>query len=192
MMFTISCKKHNPVVNPDPVNAYQKSDFPLAVGNWWRYRKIDVLASYIDTLVLTVISSSTVGKSNIYLCYIQENGMNVDTANFVTNDTVISYKAKSDYSYFGDFTLVMPFTVNTIWGSALDSSKVISYTDSVHVLNNYYNTFFIKRVASSFEYSEVQTITIAKGIGIVMQNLNIYIGGPYQNQNLKLIDYHLQ
>ncbi len=174
---------------------FNSTDFPISVGSWWKYKHIDFLGNTTDTMLLSVISSKSSGSLKEYVCIVEEYGQTVDTAILSVNDSLIKYKGFDlGYSYFGNFLLKIPFTPVSEWRniSAGDSTKVISYTEKVNVLDKFYNIFFLKRTASGPGYSLVQTISVAKGVGIVEHNLSIFIGGPVQHQNLKLIDYELR
>ncbi|MEO6833560.1 MAG: hypothetical protein ABI169_15235 [Chitinophagaceae bacterium] len=167
----------------------------MSVGNWWRYRHVDMLSNTIDTIILKVVSVDTPKFSDTYKCYVYEFSQIVDSAILIVSDSLISYSsANTDYSYFGDFALKLPFSQSSHWlnGSYFDSTRVISYTSSRMVLGKPYNVFFLKRVATSPGFSEVQTLSIAKDIGIVETSVDIFNGYPVQQQDLQLIDYQLK
>jgi len=174
---------------------FNSTDFPISVGSWWKYKHIDFLANTTDTMLLRVISSKSSGSLKEYICIIEEYGQTVDTAIVSICDSLIIYKGVDlGYSYFGNFLLKIPFSVASEWRnpSAGDSTKVVSYTEKVNILDKFYNIYFLKRTAMGPGYSIVQTISVAKGIGIVEHNLSFFNGGPVQHQNLKLINYELK
>lgn len=174
---------------------FNSIDFPISVGSWWKYKHIDFLGNTTDTMLLKVISSNSIGSLKEYVCIIEEYGQTVDTAILSINDSLIKYKGFDlGYSHFGNFLLKIPFSVASEFRnpSAGDSTKVISYTEKVNILDNFYDIFFLKRTASGPGYSLVQTISVAKGVGIVEHNLSFFNGGPVQHQNLKLINYELK
>lgn len=190
-LLTFSCHKE-PITS---VNEFNENAFPVNVGNWWRYRHTDMLSNIVDTVTLKVVSVNNVGTNKEYTCHIVEFGQNVDTGILSIGNNLISYEStNTDYSYFGDFILKLPFHQNSDWqnNNNLDSTKVISYTNDVKILGKSYNIFFLKRIATSPGYSIIQTISVSKNIGIVEHNLNIFNGFPIQKQNLQLIDYELK
>lgn len=191
-LFIVGCK---PEKDPIIVNQFTKDDFPIAVGNWWKYKHTDFLSNTTDTILLRVISLQTnTTSSKEYTCIVEEFGQVVDTAKLILGDSTIAYNSYNpNYSYFGDFFMTAPFKVDSKWANSIynDSTTVISYSEGVKYNGVPYNVFFLKRTVSSINYHVVQTISVAKGIGIIEHVFNYREMVPIQSQNLQLIDYHL-
>lgn len=185
-----SCHK-----DKSPIEKFDSSNFPISVGSWWKYKHVNFLANTTDTMLLSVISTNTNVSNKEYVCIIEEYGQTVDTAIVSIDESLIKYQGVDfGYSYFGNFLLKIPFTVGSEWRnqSTGDSTKVISYSENVKILDKSYDIYFLKRTAYGLGYSLLQTISVAKGVGVVEHNLSFFNGGPVQHQNLKLIDYELR
>jgi hypothetical protein len=72
--------------------------------------------------------------------------------------------------------------------------RVISEIDSTKVLGQeYQHVFSLKRAfALQGGYSLVQFMLVAPEIGVVNQSVDIFNGGPAQNQSFELISYTLE
>jgi hypothetical protein len=187
------CKKSNP--NDIATNQYTKSDFPIKVGNWWRYKQGDFLANTTDTFILKVVSMRNLN----YFCNVEQNNKIIDSALITLNDNEITYRGlNTNYSYFGDFQIFFPLSVGdkkeiSLIGVGLgDSMSVISLTQNVKFLGNPYDIYFLKRKVAGPGYSLLQTLSISKGIGIVENSINYFNGAPVMNQTLQLIDYKIK
>lgn len=184
-----SCSKDKP-----QKDEFSSDDFPVKVGNWWRYKRVDMLSNYVDTITLNVIDVTISGSKKEYKCYVEKSGLVLDSAILTLDENSVKYASfNTNYSYFGDFNLVTPFSPKSNWTNLTDAdtTKVISFSKGVMILGNPYDIYFTKRISSEPGYSLNQTISVAKNIGIVENNINLFVGAPLQRQNLQLIDYEL-
>jgi hypothetical protein len=107
----ISCNKE-PVTN-NVYNGFQSIDFPIKVGNWWKYKVTDFYGGTIDTLIVEVVDKIT---NETYRCELRYNNSVVDSAIITVSETTLSYEGlNQDYSYFGNFKLTFPFNDNDSW-----------------------------------------------------------------------------
>ncbi len=176
-------------------NEFSTDAFPSEVGNWWRYKRVDMLSNYVDTIILRVVDLKIIGAKKEYKCYVEKSGEILDSATLTLGENIVKYASfNPNYSYFGDFNLTTPFAQSSLWTNLTDAdtTKVISFTKEVMILGNPYDIYFLKRISSEPGYSLNQTISVAKNIGIVENNINIFLGAPLQRQNLQLIDYELK
>ena len=75
-----------------------------------------------------------------------------------------------------------------------DTVKVVSEIDSTKILGQEYrHVFSLKRAfALQGNYSMVQFMFVVPNIGVVNQSVDIFNGGPTQNQSFELISYKLE
>ena len=190
LILVVSCNKDKPQKDEFSTDA-----FPVKEGNWWRYRRVDMLSNYVDTIMLRVVDLKIIGSKKEYICYVEKSGEILDSATITIGENIVKYASfDPNYSYFGDFNLTTPFAQSSLWTNLTDAdtTKVISFSKEVMILGNPYDIYFLKRISSEPGYSLNQTISVAKNIGIVENNINLFLGAPLQRQNLQLIDYNLQ
>jgi hypothetical protein len=185
-----ACRRDNVEQSP-----FDKTAYPVNIGNWWRYKVVDTFYNKVDTLLLKIISKTTNNDLTIYKCHLEQRNQIVDSATMTLSGTELSYQGlNGNYSYFGDFKLKFPFNQGESWNndSAMDVTKVLAYTMGYDVLGKKYNVFSLQRIVSSLGYRMNQTLVVSKGIGIISQNLDLFNGGPLQRKIYQLIDYDLK
>lgn len=182
-----SCHKDN-----SSQTQFSVADFPIKEGNWWRYKKSNIQNNIIDTIRLRVIKLNANGVSKEYACIIEKGGQIVDSATLTLDPNLIKYQgADLEYSYFCNFFIQMPFSVTSSWKNQAvsDSTKVVAYISGENINGKSYNTYLLERKASGPNFGLQQTISVAKGIGIVVHELSLFNLGPVQHYKLELIDY---
>lgn len=197
LLLTAACKKSNPTTAGQA--NLTAAEFPLAVGDQWVYQVMDFYENTTDTLTLSVTGMQTLsdGGKN-YRCNILENGALVDSGAYVVDKDTVSYQGlnPNSYSYFGDFKFQFPFHSGSQWVGLYpeDTVRVISEIDSTKILGReYQHVFSLKRAfALQGNYSMVQFMVVAPNIGVVNQTVDIFDGGPSQNQSFALISYTLE
>lgn len=184
-----ACDEDEPT---QPSNQFELKDFPLKIGNWWKYQVIDSLNNTQDTLLIKVsgdgynngfhnnvlkvfLKDSLIGSSKIVS---SEN-----TITFFKNDTSKIW----NYFSFKDFFFKLPLSVGNKW----DTYIVESYNENVDILNHKYNGFKIVNTMDNMPGADVNIYYISPNIGIV--SISEYSGGfgPRIKMFLKLIDYKI-
>ncbi|MCW3128217.1 MAG: hypothetical protein JWO03_3875 [Bacteroidetes bacterium] len=180
-----------------PTDTFSRNDFPMAVGDWWRYQVIDVNAP-TDTLLMTVIASSGNGSTKDYTYTIYKNAYHrtVDTGHFIISDTGLSYNTTNPYySYFGSFNLKLPFQKEQQWVGSLphDTITAVGRAAVVKIMGKDYGPVYtLNRKAISSHYRNLSGIFVAPHIGIIYQDVSIEIDTAVpQKQTFLLIDYNL-
>ena len=197
LLLAAACKKSNSKTASQA--NLTAAEFPLAVGDQWVYQVMDFYQNTTDTLILSVIGMQTLpdGGRN-YRCNIHENGALVDSGAYIVDKDTVSYQGLNPnfYSYFGDFKFQFPFHSGSQWVGAYpeDTVRVISEIDSTKILGQEYRHVFSLKRAFGLQgnYSLVQFMLVAPNIGVVNQSVDIFDGGPSQNQSFELISYSLQ
>jgi len=178
--------------------SFPAADFSLAVGDQWVYRVTDYYTNATDTLILSVTRLQAFPDgSKKYRCDIIQKAAVVDSGAYSISNNILTYQGlnPNQYSYFGNFKLQFSFGSGSQWIGfyPADTVKVISELGSTKILGKaYLHVFSLKRgFALLGNYSMVQFILIAPGVGIINQSINLFDGGPGQNQSFELISYTL-
>jgi hypothetical protein len=187
----ISCNKE-PVTN-NVYNGFQSIDFPIKVGNWWKYKVTDFYGGTIDTLIVEVVDKIT---NETYRCELRYNNSVVDSAIITVSETTLSYEGlNQDYSYFGNFKLTFPFNDNDSWigfynpDTVVVTSVIDDFTINGMAFSPVYNlkrSFFL-----GGGYSLTQFMMITPEIGIINQSIDLFDGANAQKQNFDIIEYNL-
>jgi hypothetical protein len=197
ILWTAACKKSS---NSNAGQANLTApEFPLAVGDQWVYQVMDFLQNNTDTLTLSITGTQALpGGEKKYFCSITEDGVLVDSGAYTVDNDTVSYRGlnPNSYSYFGDFKFQFPFHSGSQWKGLYlgDTVRVISEIDSTDILGQQYrHVFSLKRAfALQGNYSMVQFMFVVPNIGVVNQSVDIFSGGPLQNQSFELISYKLE
>jgi len=191
-----ACKKSDSSVGQA---AFAAPDYPLAVGNSWKYKVTDFYSKVTDTLDLSITDMQALPDgTKIYRCDISQNGILADSGAFTAGNNTLAYSGLNPnaYSYFGNFKLKFPFTPGDRWIGFYpnDTVHVVSEANPVTILGQAYpHAFSLKRgFALVGDYSLVQFMLLSPGVGVINQNINIFNGGPSQNQGFDLISYRIQ
>lgn len=193
LIIAACCK--DKVAAPDAVSGFQKDDFPISVGNWWRYQVIDAMQQTTDTLTLKVVDFDL--SQSTFTCQIIQHNQIVDTGYFIISSNRIEYKGiNQNYSYFGNFTLTVPFQVGSSWigDNPKDTVSVLSKVESFEINGNVYTPIYnLKRIYNLLGgYRLIQDFIVLPKVGIVYQSLDIADGFPLQKQGFQLIDFEVQ
>lgn len=214
VILFISCNtKNDNIVIVPPITSYtfDKSSFPLKVGNWWRYRVQNLYSPYdklssFDTLTFKIVSEEIFLEKKIYKCItIGSKFGDIDTTNIELNDSLLSHKSKRRdcYALIPEFVIKIPLSAYDKWSmntanwkgnhTIRDTNYLVSYNKNFKMLNNFYDIFYLKRIAlDTASFNEVQDLQISNKIGLVSQNVRIR--GVYIDdwRTFSLIDYHLE
>lgn len=188
-----SCSKDKP-----QKDEFSSDDFPVKVGNWWRYQVYDAFSHVTDTLTLRVVSKTINGNQTKFDCELYKNLQLIDTAYYLISDTKIEYNSKNvDYSYFGNFYLSIPFQKGDIWKGVYYNQDSILASDiipSMKILNHdYKNVYSLNRNFYALGgYRLNQLLFICQKIGVIYQSFDLQDGGNNQKQTFQLIDYNLE
>ena len=187
-----SCKKEN----TSNTNEFSKADYPIKIGNWWRYQVADFMQQTTDTLMLKVVSLSNTNNQEVYTCQLILNNQIVDTGYYTISSDRIEYSGfRQDYSYFGNFTLTLPFQVGFKWigVNPKDTVKALSRIATFRINGKDYSPIYnLKRSYNlAGGYKITQNFIVSPKVGIVYQTLDIFDGFPTQKQGFQLIDYEL-
>jgi hypothetical protein len=85
--------------NIPPVN-FDKTGYPLNVGNWWQYKVRDSIHHTTDTLLLKITHKMSNGDSLTYRCDLEQHGIVVDSAFIAASESALSYKSLGSGSPF--------------------------------------------------------------------------------------------
>jgi hypothetical protein len=154
-----------------------KSDFPIKVGNYWRYmRGDDVLEDY-DTVVFSIVYQ--VGNDSFYTETFNVNRQEkVDSGYIVFNELAISYKTSNNAynSCFSSFTIELPCELGSTWPGNLGYDS-ITYTSPLPETafwgKRYYNSHKLFQKGSTAGNAKfVQgSLNFKKGIGFIAYNV---------------------
>ncbi len=183
---------YNRHIEPEPL--FTAEDFPLKVGNWWRYRLTDDENNTVDTLLMRIDSVEyTVGENRFHCSFIKNN-IN-ERGQIRKRDTVIYYFPVLNYA-IADFTLGIPcgvdsFFINRVNGR--DTVRVLSYEKEYELFGKKYETFHVKgsMILPGFGRG-TNDMRISPDIGIISNDSYFdYIFG-YMDIKLELIEYHIE
>lgn len=185
-------------VNSDTIVAavFDQNDFPIKVGNWWRYRVVDSNFGTLDTLIISVDRVLDANESQFF-CKLKMGGEFVDSSVVTINaDSLVYDGLLSFYSYFGEFKLKFPFQVDDVWRgfSVQDTVRAISQVDDFTYAGVTYPSIFTLKRSFFIDntYSLTHFMILAPGIGVINQSIDLFDSGNVQGQNFGLIDYHLE
>jgi hypothetical protein len=185
----ISCNKES----IDVENGFQSTDFPIQVGNWWKYKVVDSYAGTTDTFIVQVVAEL---NKESYRCELRYGSSVVDSAIIAMTETTLSYEGlNQNYSYFGNFKLTFPFNEDDHWiGFYNPDTVVVTSMINDFVVNgvSYSPIYNLKR--SFFlagGYSLTQFMMITPEIGIINQSIDLFDGANAQKQNFSLIEFNL-
>jgi hypothetical protein len=183
----------------DTVNAltFNEADFPVKVGNWWKYLRVDFNFNTVDTLLVSVDSLNNNTTSKEYFCKLYRNEQLVDSSKIIVGKDSLVYRGLNlGYSYFSEFKMKFPFQEGSTWQGfyPTDTVMAISSVEDFNLSGQNYDVIFnIKRSFNAGNnYSLTQFIILSPGVGVVRLSVDLYQNGVNQKQNFSLIDYHLQ
>jgi hypothetical protein len=190
-----SAARRTPIEPPKQVAILQQSDFPLAVGYWWKYLVTDGLGNPDDTITVSIVNSQVVGVQTQFNFEVRKNnGAIVDSGFYATENGTVKYKSKHPgYPYFGDIYYSFPMQDSSTWPatSATDAVYVVGIADSIVFYNKVYKPmFFLQRnhkTGPTYQY--LQTQELCPKVGLVSASIYYYDMYPRQSQAYFLIDY---
>jgi len=196
VLVIAACKKNDQSLGDVSLKS---TEFPLAVGDKWVYQVNDYNSNTSDTITLAITGSQSLpGNTTSYRCDITIHGAVVDSGTWLADGKIFTYQGlnPNSYSYFGNIKLQFPCTTGGNWPGIYptDTVRLISRIDSTAILGREYHPVFSLRRSFQLQgnYSQVQNVLIAPNIGIINQSLDIFSGGPLQNQGFSLISWSLK
>jgi hypothetical protein len=185
----VSCNKSTP-------SLVTQTDFPLLVNAEWTYKLADstVIPVSMDTITLKIMSSETVGDTEIWHCQIFKHNIAVDEGTYTQYGNLISYQGKDSHSLFGNFVLRFAMNNGNSWQGLYqdDSFKVTHVGSGINVLGaSYNNVYTIERRLMEIDYSIDQDLLFSKGVGIIRQNYQQFTVAGAAHYYLELISYSL-
>ena len=193
MVFTTACKK-TALQQQQQHAVFQRSDFPtLKTGDWWRYRDSDAVNHTTDTIILSVVSATTHGGTQVWFCNILKGNTVIDTAYISLSDTMMIYtEQKPSLFFLSTYTLKFPFDSSGIWASNDGFAiEVTGYIKDFNVLGHNYDAFNVLKTYEVFNSIHGGGFQISKGIGIVEESYSSHYPDVYKRNDALLIDYHL-
>jgi hypothetical protein len=194
-MFAVQCCKKDPTTPTKPLYIFNKSDFPLAVGYWWKYRVTDHQGGDDDTITVRINSQEIVGSETHYEFDVRRNnGAIVDSGYYVSEDDRILYKSKHPgYPFFGNTFYSFPMQDSSSWvaSSPSDNVYVVGIADSIKFYSNVFKpVFFLQRNhKQGTTYQYLQTTQLCPKVGVIYASIYYYDLYPRQSQNYVLLDY---
>jgi hypothetical protein len=198
ILSVVSCHKNTPQVTP-----FMASDFPLKVGNKWTYQvNYYLYNNYYDTEVITIVDKQLLSKDSV-LYTVHDSIYRVAGYNtqylLTIGDTIVYNPLYADATPFSFMLLKLPFRPGDRWSnndSHNDTTQVESLIASYHSSNDqvYKNGYFLKKLSPfSASYSDVESIVLSPGIGIIEYDVSLNDTlGILHNTNSTLISYQLQ
>ncbi|MFN0216859.1 MAG: hypothetical protein ACKVT2_21595 [Saprospiraceae bacterium] len=191
LLFVLGCKKSD-----DGSILFNQDQFPLKVGNWWRYRVNDLYTQSTDTLTITIVSETISGSTTEYRCALKQKGIEVDSGYFKTTNNSLEYNGlNSFYSYFGNFILQTPFNIGDKWKGIYlnDSLGATARIASFDVLGKTYEPVYtLERSGFLPGFRITQDLFLTPNVGVIYQSLDIFeSSGSGQKQVFQLIDYEV-
>ena len=194
MVFTTACKKTAPQQQQQQHAVFQRSDFPtLKAGDWWRYRDSDAVNHTTDTIILSVVSATTHGGTQVWFCNIQKGNNIIDTAYISLSDTMMIYtEQKPSLFFLSTYTLKFPLDSGGVWASSdAHVMAVTGFINGFNVLGHNYDAFNVLKTYEVFNSIHGGGFQISKGIGIVEESYSSHYPDVYKNNGAQLIDYQL-
>ncbi|MBX7241227.1 MAG: hypothetical protein K1X92_05705 [Bacteroidia bacterium] len=186
------CNRH---IEPEPI--FTAEDFPLKVGNWWRYRVTDSLNNTVDTLFMRIDSMKIMNDEKHYFINTIQ-GSQIGGGTFIVfSDTLIIYEPSQNYN-FPIFTLRFPFGVdsfyiNRIYGKR-DTLNILSYEKEYQLFGKKYPAFHITSSMWLINIAGRATndMRISPKIGIISNDNYFDHQAGTQDIKLELIEYHIE
>ncbi len=192
-MFS-SCSKDNTTAD----NSFNKENYPIKVGNWWKYRMDDVYYG-TDTLTLKVLSSYNKSDTIFYLCDIfNSKGILIDTGKYTLTNNYIEYRGRnSSNSYLNNFNFKFPFKPKDFWFGPYryaDTIKVIGYADSAKFFYRTYRPIYTaKRIYEEIGSYLIQDFILSPNVGLVNMSYVLgFAGGIDKQRSFALLEYNVK
>lgn len=197
LLSVISCHKNTPQVTP-----FTTSDFPIKVGNKWVYQVNYYLDNYIDTQTVTIINKQPLSNDSVlYTTQVSFNHISGTWTQYLLTigDTIVYNPVNEGATPFNYTLLKCPISPGNKWKDigprdTLQGTELLpSYQLSTR--ESFKNVYYLKKsVRYLAGYSNVETILLSPGIGIVQYNMDIIdsANGVQSNTNSTLISYQLQ
>ncbi len=145
MVALVTGACYNRHIEPEPL--FTAEDFPLKVGNWWRYRVTDSYYNTVDTLFIRIDSMKSVNIEKHYYTNMIRGSQNGSGTIIKYSDSLIAYQPSQTYN-FPSFTLGIPFGVDSFFinriGSTKDTVRVIGYEKEYELFEKKYAVFHVK------------------------------------------------
>ncbi len=193
MVALVTGACYNRHIEPEPL--FTAEDFPLKVGNWWRYRLTDDENNTVDTLLMRIDSVEyTVGENRFHCSFHKRNI--IERGQIRRNDTVIFYKPVQNQVING-FTLGIPFGVDSFFINRVngrDTVRVLSYEKEYELFGKKYEAFHIKSSMVNITTSSTGTndMRVSPDIGIISNDSYFDYQFGIMDTKLELIEYHIE
>ena len=183
---------YNRHIEPEPL--FTAEDFPLKVGNWWRYRLTDDENNTVDTLLMRVDSVEyTDGESRFYCSFIKNN---INERGQIRKRDSVIYFYPLQYQPITNFTIGVPcgvdsFFINRVNG--VDTVRVLSYEKEYELFGKKYEVFHVKGSMILPGYGRgTNDMRISPDIGIISNDSYFDYMFGYMDIKLELIEYHIE
>jgi hypothetical protein len=190
----MSCVKEKNVTRAVGINIDQ---FPLAVGNQWRYHHFWWLAPILeDTVILTIDSMAHIGVGDKYYGFIKGTSSYSGAVIFTKYGNQISIDGTiPSVNPMGNMTMTFPIKDGDKWTgtSPQDSFKIHTIAKSfVNVWDTFSNIYYVSRHYLCDTALITGNYMISPNIGFVHLTINEQYLNALQNyQNYDLMDYKL-
>jgi hypothetical protein len=194
-----ACCKHKNDVNIVDVTTLIKSDFPIKVGNIWRYMRGDDLTDGYDTIVFSILSA--VGNDSFYAeTYNVNRQEKVDSGYVVFNEQTFSYEtSNNDYnSCFASFKIDLPCQLHGSWAGncGYDSlTYVATLPETAFFGKHYFNSHkLLQKGATGGSTKAIHSnLNFKKGIGLITYSTTLTGYSSFGSGCvLYLLDYKLK
>ena len=198
ILWLASCRKNEPAITQFTID-----QFPLTVGNYWKFHHMGVFGAPSDTVILNIDSVKTLAAgSQTYFASARsissfaENGFLYGTVTFTKTSTqIIVSGTQPEANFLGDMTMTFPIKNGNKWtGLCASDSFVVSYSDSVGAINTeVHNSYAIERHYNCDTASIVSSYFMSPGIGFFNVGINEQYTNALPNQVfIYLFDYKVQ
>lgn len=195
-LFVLSCKKEYKIKKSN-VKQYKMENFPVAVGNWWKYRHTSLQNVNADTIELRIESSEQINDTSKFNCIFRSNNIIIDTGAFYKYGNRISYYgADALTSIFSNFTLQFPILSNSTWVGSFpgDTCVVTGKVDSTKILGApFYDVYTLGRdynLLGGVFYN--QSVFLSANVGLIHQSFYLNNAGFIDRGTFHLIDYEIK
>jgi hypothetical protein len=176
-------------VSPSKSTTAGIEQFPMAIGDSWRYAVVDSLHGTLDTVSVEVESPNSANRQFSSMWVFKGNSYEDTMYVLVENSSVMMYE--DPLSSLPDFTITFPLVEGASWGKGPDTTTVYSETSVAVPAGTFDDAFIVDRHAVSFNYRLDSEQWIVPDIGIVRWHKKEFNLGPAVNQRWALIGYEL-
>ncbi|MEQ8360288.1 MAG: hypothetical protein RH860_12425 [Cytophagales bacterium] len=195
LIFSCNSKKDS---SPSPLvvdKTFQKSDYPLEVGNYWIYKRFNLNDSTTDTVKIEIVSKDIISADSAeYEVLIFKNALKQDSGIYLVSDSNITFLSSNTInSSFYSFDLKFPLTPGDLWIRLVDTDSVIVKENLINYTLEGTTYASVSNVTREFNYGSSaggSDLKIVKNIGIIEANFS-YFFWFNSRIHLTLLDFHL-